>query len=219
MLKCLDRRLEDNMKHLLFFGDAILLGVGEPGRGGWVGRLADGLVADGRLSPAASTIYNLGVRRASSRQVQARWHQEFAVRRGLPGVDCALLLFSFGVVDMAAPKGTPNMRVDESIQTARDILIAARDEAPVLLIGPSPVANREHAERIGILSRGYSEVCAELGVGFVDLFTAFGQHTVFMNDLPDGVHPGSIGNGLIANLLLTNDALRTWLDTRAEQAV
>ena len=204
------------MKDLLFFGDSILLGVGEPGRGGWVGRLAEGLVSSGYLSPATSSIYNLGVRRASSRQIQARWHQEFTVRRGLPGADCALLLFSFGVVDMAAPKGMPNMQIDESIQTARELLTAAQSEAPVLLVGPSPVASRDHAQRIEVLSRGYGEVCAELAVRFVDLFTPLAQNEAFMNDLPDGVHPGSIGNALIAERLLSDDALRAWLDAGKE---
>ena len=199
------------MKHLLFFGDSILLGVGEPGHGGWVGRLADGLIADGRLTAATSTIYNLGVRRASSRQILARWQQEFAVRRGLPEVDCALLLFSFGVVDMAAPQGTPNMRIDESIQTAKEILVTARDVAPVLLVGPSPVANREHAQRIGEVSRGYEELCTSLNVGFVDLFTSLSQSEAFMSDLSDGVHPGCTGNALIAEQLLTSEGLRAWL--------
>ncbi|HIU16978.1 MAG TPA: GDSL family lipase [Candidatus Avidesulfovibrio excrementigallinarum] len=200
------------MKHLLFFGDSILLGVGEPGRGGWVGRLAEGLVADGRLSPATSSIYNLGVRRASSRQIQARWHQEFAVRRGLTEVDCALLLFSFGVVDMAAPKGTPNMRMEESVQTAKEILISARDAAPVLLVGPTPVAGPEHAQRIETLSQKYDELCAQLAVGFVDLFTPLARSEAFMGDLPDGVHPGSVGNELIARQVLASDGLRAWLN-------
>ena len=199
------------MKHLLFFGDSILLGVGEPGHGGWVGRLADG-----RLSPATSTIYNMGVRRASSRQIQSRWQQEFAVRRGLPKTDCALLLFSFGVVDMAAPTGKPNMRMDESIQTAKEILTVARDAAPVLLVGPTPVGSPEHAQRIGMLSQGYGALCAELAVGFVDLFTPLSHSEAFMNDLPDGVHPGSAGNALIAKHLLANDALCAWLNACTE---
>lgn len=200
------------MQHVLFFGDSITLGVGEPGVGGWVGHFAAGLVAQGRVEPAAASFYNLGVRRASSTQVQARWEAEYRARCGLPGVDTCRLLFCCGVVDMAAPTGRPNLEVDASVATARAIVQAARGLAPTLLLGPTPVADAAHAARIATLSQAYAALCAELGVPFVELSASLAADPAYMGDLPDGIHPAGTGNARIAALLLESPVVRRWLD-------
>ena len=199
------------MNHLFFFGDSITLGVGEPEAGGWVGHFAAGLVAQGRVEPAAASFYNLGVRRASSKQVQARWEAEYRVRCGLPEVDTCRLLFCCGVVDMAAPTGRPNLGVDTSVATARAIVQTARELAPTVLLGPTPVADTAHAARIATLSRAYAALCAEVDVPFVELYASLAADPAYMGDLPDGIHPAGTGNARIAALLLDSPVVRRWL--------
>jgi acyl-CoA thioesterase I len=74
-------------RRLLFFGDSLIAGVGDPTGRGWVGRVVAASFENG----LPLTGYNLGVRRETSEQVAGRWHDE-ALPRMLPEADASMRL-------------------------------------------------------------------------------------------------------------------------------
>jgi hypothetical protein len=86
-------------RRLLFFGDSLVAGVGDPSGRGWVGRVVAASFGGG----LPFTAYNLGVRRETSEQVAARWHSE-ALPRLLPEADVRIVV-SFGANDTTIEHG------------------------------------------------------------------------------------------------------------------
>ena len=194
------------MKIFHFFGDSVTLGVNDAAAGGWVARLAGKAAAAG-LSVPPDTFYNMGVRRNSSRMILDRWEHEFKART-MDGVP-SFLLFCFGTVDMAAPKGTPNIAIGESAANAREILMKAKTYGATAMISAPPVAETEHCLRLESLCTAYSAICSTIEVPFVDIFHPL-LKSGYVQDLSDGVHPGPSGNEMIASALLAAPALQSW---------
>ena len=194
------------MKIFHFFGDSVTLGVNDAPAGGWVSRLA-GKAAQAGLSVPPDTFYNMGVRRNSSRMILDRFEAEFKARtmEGVP----SYLLFFFGTVDMAAPKGVPNIPVGESAANARDILLKAKTFGATALVSAPPVADKEHCQRLDALCTAYAAICSAIDVPFVDIFHPL-LKIGYVNDLADGVHPGPAGNDMIASALLQAPELADW---------
>lgn len=194
------------MKIFHFFGDSVTLGVNDAPAGGWVSRLA-GKAAQAGLSVPPDTFYNMGVRRNSSRMILDRFEAEFKARtmEGVP----SYLLFCFGTVDMAAPKGFPNIPVGESAANARDILLKAKTFGATALVSAPPVADQEHCQRLDALCTAYAAICSAIDVPFVDIFHPL-LKIGYVNDLADGVHPGPAGNDMIASALLQAPELADW---------
>lgn len=198
------------MKQFFFFGDSVTLGVNDITTGGWVSRFA-GKAAKKGLQVPPDTFYNLGVRRNSSRLISARWESEFKVR-SMEGT-ASYFLFCFGTVDMAAPKGTPNVPLGESAAHARDILKKARGYGQVLLLSAPPVKDEAHNQRLEALCTAFASVCSSEDIPFVDIFHPL-QEKGYVSDLGDGIHPGATGNEMIAELLLENETIRKWLEEK-----
>lgn len=196
----------DDMKLFCFFGDSVTLGVNDAPAGGWVARFAAKAAGAGLQVPP-DTFYNLGVRRNSSRMVLERWEAEYRAR-AMEGVP-SFLLFCFGTVDMAAPKGMPRIPVGESAANARDILVKAGEYGSAALISAPPVKDEEHNRRLETLCAAYAALCARLEVPFIDIFHPL-MESGYVADLADGVHPGPAGNAMIADLLVQAPALRGW---------
>ena len=119
------------------------------------------------------------------------------------------LIFCFGTVDMAAPNGNVAVPMQESTQNAQAILSEAQMEAPVLMMGPPPVKNPDHLERLNKLNETYAGLCLDLGVAYLDLLK--GLPAVYVADLDDGLHPGKTGNMLIAEQLLNAPIVQGWI--------
>lgn len=194
------------MKIFHFFGDSVTLGVNDAPAGGWVARLA-GKAAQAGLEVPPDTFYNMGVRKNSSRMIMDRWEAEFKART-IDGVP-SFLLFCFGTVDMASPKGFPNIPVGESAANVREILLKAREYGPTALISAPPVKDPEHCQRLDALCTAYASICAAIEVPFVDIFHPL-LKTGYVQDLEDGVHPGPKGNDLIASAVLQAPELASW---------
>lgn len=173
------------MKIFHFFGDSVTLGVNDAPAGGWVARLAGRAMTAG-LSVPPDTFYNMGVRKNSSRMILDRWEAEFTARR-IEGVP-SFLLFCFGTVDMAAPKGSPNLPIGESAANARDILLKARTYGSTAMISAPPVTDTEHCRRLDSLCTAYASICSSIGVPFIDIFHPLLKSS-YVLDLSDGVHP------------------------------
>ena len=138
------------MKTFFFFGDSITLGVNDTLAGGWIGRFAGLASQRAGLPVPPSTFYNLGVRKHSSLQIRERWASEYRSR--VNDATVPYLIFCFGTVDMAAPNGNVAVPMQESTQNAQAILSEAQMKAPVLMMGPPPVKNPDHLERLNKLN-------------------------------------------------------------------
>ena len=88
-------------------------------------------------------------------------------------------------------------------------LSEAQMEAPVLMMGPPPVKNPDHLERLNKLNETYAGLCLDLGVAYLDLLK--GLPAVYVADLDDGLHPGKTGNMLIAEQLLNAPIVQGWI--------
>jgi hypothetical protein len=65
--------------------------------------------------------------------------------------------------------GGPRVRLADSIANARNILQAARDWLPTLMIGPASVADSADAnERIVAVSAEYASLCESLRVPYLE---------------------------------------------------
>ena len=195
------------MKTFFFFGDSITLGVNDTLAGGWIGRFAGLASQRAGLPVPPSTFYNLGVRKNSSLQIRERWASEYRSR--VNDATVPYLIFCFGTVDMAAPNGNVAVPMQESTQNAQAILSEAQMEAPVLMMGPPPVKNPDHLERLNKLNETYAGLCLDLGVAYLDLLK--GLPAVYVADLDDGLHPGKTGNMLIAEQLLNAPIVQGWI--------
>jgi lysophospholipase L1-like esterase len=160
------------------------------------------------------TCYNLGVRRDTSADVLARWHDE--VRRRLPPDHPEYdprVVFSFGVNDTAADGCGARVRPHVSLDNARQVLGAARRAYPVLFVGPPPVATPQHNERIAALSSQLAGVCRSLDVPYLAVFDPLAASRVWMDEVAsgDGSHPGAAGYAALAQLVTAWEAWRRWL--------
>lgn len=197
------------MKQFFFFGDSITLGVNDPKGNGWVGQFAKGISDNHGLTVPPTTFYNLGVRKNSSREIRGRWVTEFSSRQ-FPAAQ-NFLLFCFGTVDTILVSGTPNVFDDESVANARSILSAAKESGEVLLMSAPPVKDKGHSKRISALMLDYEQVCTEIDVPFLDIFTPLSKRPYYLDSLTDAIHPDTKGNGLIAGMLLNSSAVRRWM--------
>ncbi len=199
-------------RRVLFFGDSHVAGVGDPTGRGWVGRVVAASFGLG----LPLTAYNLGVRTETSEQVSARWRSE-ALPRVPPETDGRLVL-SFGANDATIEHG--RLRVEP--KRSRAALAGILEEVTVLglsalVVGPAPVGDRQHNERLSTLSASFAEECADAGVRFIAVFDALHASPAWMKQVAagDGAHPASDGYAVLAELVLAAGWVN-WL--RAEPA-
>lgn len=190
---------------ICFFGDSLVNGVGDPAGLGWAGRLANhvrGLGAD-------LTSYNLGVRRHSSRAIGARWQAEAACR-GRDGAE-PHLFFAFGTVDACLDEAV-NLDQAESLGNAQRILETAKAAHRVLMMGPPPMGDPAFNAKVKSLNAALKELCAGIGVSFLDVFTPLDASPEYKQDLAagDNVHPGAAGYEAVFALARDWAPWRSW---------
>ena len=200
------------MNAFFFFGDSLTLGVNDTRiPGGWVSRFALMAAEQRLLTMPPDTVYNLGARRHSSREILDRWQGELE-RRLFPGVE-PRLVFCFGVCDTMILDDRQVISVEESLANARKILTGAMDVTKeMLLISAPPVAEPKHRARIGRLNAAFAALCAELTVPYVSLFPVLENADAYMGDLGDGIHPGPDGCAFFAEKLLAAPAMQVLLE-------
>jgi acyl-CoA thioesterase I len=192
-------------QRLLFFGDSLVAGVGDPAGAGWVGHVVAASFAAG----LGLTAYNLGIRGETSEQVASRWRAE-TLPRLLAGADCRIVL-SFGANDTSIEHDRVRVDADRSSSALATILQeAATIGLPTLVLGPAPVDDPEQNRRIRSLSVSFAELCAERGVPFVSVIEPLLASPVWMEQVAggDGAHPGAEGYDALARLVLAGG----WLD-------
>jgi len=200
-------------ERIFCFGDSITLGCNDSQGLGWPGRLCRGL----RCGDYPVAAYNLGVNGDTSQHIAARWRAEAEARsRNSPG----LLIFAFGFNDAAHADGAgPQVALQDSVATARELLSAARTVSRVLWIGPTPldesvnpmqtsVASWEmHNAEIARYDAAYARLAADIGVDYLPLLSDFLDSPRYRAALADGdkVHPGDDGYALIAERIAAWD--------------
>ncbi len=185
-------------RRLLFFGDSLVVGVGDPTGLGWVGRVvAAAFAADMPVTP-----YNLGVRAQTSVDVAARWRSE-AQPRLLARATTGLVL-SFGANDTTIRAGERRVTTERSQEALATVLDEAATMAiPALVVGPAPVDDTEQNRRIEDLSASFTEVCASRGTPFISVFAPTLASPVWMTEIgaSDGAHPSSAGYTVVAEFI------------------
>jgi len=185
---------------LLAFGDSYVAGVGDPEHLGWVGRALAGR--------REVTLYNLGVRRETSREVGARWRNEAAAR--LTAAEPCRIVFSFGVNDCHQEAGAPRVASAQTLLQARAMLAEAARVCPVLFVGPPPVADAGVAARTEALNENLKLLCARLETPFIDVFRPLAADGLWVREAAafDGAHPGAAGYQRMADLVAAHPAWR-----------
>ena len=185
-------------RRVFFVGDSYVVGVGDPERRGWVGRLVDRSDRDG--TPV--TAYNLGVRRDTSEDVRRRWAGEVSARRVAGSEDRMVL--SFGVndtTDAAAGTRVPAGRTVANLQAVVGEAVAAG--LPVLVVGPPPVTDRVQDRRIAALDEQLRTCADQLAAPYVPVHAALAADPRWTEEVArgDGAHPGAAGYALLAELV------------------
>ena len=200
-------RLEEGDMRIVFVGDSLTVGVGDPQYLGWPGRLC-------AASPAAGlglTLYNLGVRSETSRHIKARLGRELPPRL-LPR-DEARIVLSFGVNDAKFENGRRKVELAESVDNLFDIASRATALCPTLVVGPPPVLDDAYRCRIEELSDVFAGVCAEMGVAYLEMCRPLCRERAYLDSLVasgDGYHPGAEGYAAFAARVATWDAWLAW---------
>ena len=208
---------------ICFVGDCLTIGTGDDRFLGWPGRLCQAERKNGH----DLSCYNLGIRADTSKLIAARWKAECAAR--LPDIYQGAFLFAFGNNDTAIETGTRAVRVplDESIATARAILVEAKAWKPTLFVGPWPCEEAKQPvnpsgllgydfrnSRIAEYNRAYAGLALELGVHYLVLYTALSADRRWpeASHKGDGIHPPAEGYILVAEKVGSWAAWRKWLD-------
>jgi acyl-CoA thioesterase I len=189
-------------RRICFVGDSFVAGFGDPEHRGWVGRVVGESHHDGR----PVTAYNLGVRMDTSEDVRRRLPAETAVR-WVAGCDNRLVV-SFGVNDTTEVDGATRVAPERSVTNLRWVAEhAAAHGVPLLVIGPPPVDDPAHNDRIEALDARFAQAVFP----YVSVFDALRIERCWMREvhLGDGAHPGAGGYGLLAELVLS--AWQDWL--------
>lgn len=192
---------------IAFFGDSFVNGFGDPDGLGWVGRVCAAAIARAHVV----TCYNCGIRRNTSADVLARWHNEAS--RRLPPEYPRALVFSFGVNDCLLENGRRLVAPDTSIANTRQILADAKAMAPTLMVGPPPIADADVNARSAALIPELQTACRDVTVPFLDIFATLQSSPVWTREVAanDGAHPTRGGYRALAELVDRWAPWRAWL--------
>jgi acyl-CoA thioesterase-1 len=183
---------------LIFIGDSIVAGTGDPECRGWAGRVAAASVKAG----VELTAYNLGIGGDTSAGVLARWQAEVG-RRVNPELD-NLLVAQFGVNDardsIEWPAATTLRNLDRFLHETADAGFAP------LIVGPIPTAQPRESERIGALSHAIGTACERARASFIELHSGLRESPALLDEMEhgDGYHPGPAGYDAIARAVQEN---------------
>ena len=191
---------------ICFIGESFVNGTGDSQYLGWTGRICQ----DACLKGFDITYYNLGVRGETSSELKKRWLQEVSYR--LPQKYDGRVIFSFGTNDTTIENGKTRVSLEESISNLKDILSLAKNLYPVLMISPSPIDDKEQNQRTCDLSTKFAEVCHELNVSYLDIFSELIKSKIWMDEVKsyDGAHPRAAGYQVFAEIVRNWQGWANW---------
>ncbi|MFV0461555.1 MAG: GDSL-type esterase/lipase family protein [Actinomycetales bacterium] len=183
-------------------GDALVAGIGDNKGLGWTGRVA----ARTTPGPGGLAMFPLGIPGDGTPQLLARCRNEAWLRYDRAADNRLVLAPGTGDLDQGVSLARSRLNLANLLDDAR------ADEVSCLVVGPPPTTDRQGNERVGDLSAAYADVCERRDIGFVDCHTPLVGHEQWYADLAsgDGRHPGQVGYGLVAWLVLHN-GWHAWL--------
>jgi acyl-CoA thioesterase-1 len=191
---------------LIAFGESTVAGAGDPDHQGWIGRALKGR--------RDVTLYNLGIRGATSTQLAGLWRREAEAR--LTEEEPCRIVFGFGVNDSWVENGAPVVTAAQSLLNTRAMLTAAGALAPVLMVGPTPLADPGRSARVEALNESFKQLCARLQTPFIDVYRPLAADGLWLDEARafDGAHPGGAGYQRLADLVAAHPAWRSFMAVR-----
>ncbi|NHA66866.1 GDSL-type esterase/lipase family protein [Phycicoccus flavus] len=182
---------------LVFLGDSLVAGVGDPKGQGWVTRV----VGRTQHPDLELTAYNLGIRGSTSADLLEQWTTE--VPRRWAGRTERRFVVSVGGNDIVSGISLARHRLN----LANLLDDAANQGVGTFVVSPPPSDDPEVNGRLEILVDAQADVCSRRNIPFVDCYGPLRQHDQWRTDLAASSvahHPGQAGYGLIAWLVLHN---------------
>ncbi len=209
------RRSAPGLVRLAVLGDSFVAGIGDPQHRGWVGRVAAAVTDEGQ----PVTCYALGVRRQTTAEVLARAHYELPPRL-LPETRNGLIVCT-GVNDTQIEQGHRRLSLQSSIEALNELLLVAERYGQALVVGPPPVADEDHNDRIAVLSDAFRRVCTKGGIGFIETRRPLLSSTTWNREVSsgDGAHPGAAGYTAFADIVAASEDWRSFCATLRLQVV
>lgn len=191
------------MNIFYFLGDSITLGVNVAPQDSFANKIYTGILQKfpQKFSLPPTTLYNLGVRKNTTKNIFERFEKEFQ-DRNFPNSQAYFILMC-GVVDMVMPENTTLLSIDESKDYFKKLLLSAQKKGNIFVSSPSPVVNEAHKERIAKLVTEQEQICSDLHIPYFNIFDELNNNE-FLQDLKDGIHPNQIGNIFIAEKILNH---------------
>ncbi|MBN1534052.1 MAG: lipase [Spirochaetes bacterium] len=182
---------------IIFFGDSFVNGTRDPEYRGWVSVLC----AESARVHSDLTCYNLGVRKETSADILTRWESEF-IPRSVPD-ERMVTVFSYGVNDTAIEESGRRVPLESTIENTRKIVEGARGLSDTMVIGPTPLADNDHNDRLMELIASMERCLDDRGVPFCNVFPTLISSPAWMHDVAanDGMHPRSGGFNFLAHLI------------------
>jgi lysophospholipase L1-like esterase len=206
-------------KKLVVIGDSGVFGWGDPDRGGWCEQLRRHWME----LPGAPVVYNLGVRGDGLEQVAARLEAEVTCRGELRRQIPQGILLAVGLNDTARvgrPDGRHRLAPEAFLFGLQQLLERARELAPVLVLGLTPVEEEAmpfadvlwyRLETVRQYERLLEEACMEADVPFLPLLDGFLEEPRWSGCLcGDGLHLNSEGHWRVYERLKRWPALLQW---------
>lgn len=186
---------------ICFVGDSMTHGTCDPEYLGWPGQVS-------KVARAAGynlTMYNLGIRADTSRDILARWEAEVSAR--MNAGDAHYAVFCMGANDATIENSRLRVDTDESVENFGRILTASKENYLTLAIGPVPVGDAEQDDRIDALCDRLKAKAAELNVPYLPVSRMLRTNQTWLNSVAeqDQCHPGSAGYGVIAEAVMAWD--------------
>ena len=208
-------------RKLIVVGDSGVVGWGDPEEGGWCERLRRHWMG----LPQGPVLYPLGVRGDGLERVAARLPTEVSrrgeLRRQLPQG----ILLAVGLNDSARigrRDGRAQLEPDAFLFGLQQLLVQARQLAPVLVLGLTPVdeAVMPYAdvlwyglEQVRRYEGLLEEACLEADVPFLPLVESMLSDPAWLQWLsPDGIHLNSEGHRQVYERVRRWPALLHWAD-------
>lgn len=188
---------------VVFVGDSYVVGYGDPKGQGWVTRV----VGRTQHPDLDLTAYNLGVRGATSTEVLQRYRTEVPTRWA--GRAEHRLVLCVGAHDVTSGISLARHRLN----LANILDDASNNGTAAFVVSPPPAADESVNHKLAVLVEAQADVCSRRSIPFVNCFDPLLGHDQWVAELAssrDGVHPGQVGYGLLAWLVLHN-GWSTWL--------
>lgn len=208
-------------RKLIVLGDSGVVGMGDPEQGGWCERLRRHWMG----LPNGPVLYPLGVRGDGLERVAARLAPEVSCRGELRRQRPQGILLAMGLNDSARvgrADGRPQLDAEGFLFGFQQLLLQAKQLAPVLVLGLTPVdeAVMPYAELLWYQLeqvRRYEalleEACLEADVPFLPLLDSLLSDPDWLQWLSsDGIHLNSEGHHQVYERICRWPALLRWAD-------